>query len=109
MPSFTADALHDRAAAFGRRAKAIKYHAARFSCTRELEDGDERFNIDFESLEKHPTSTRLSSWPDGALWLGVYQSAPRREGGWAFAYSGSGSIASLDAAAVVSIFEQTLA
>lgn len=104
------EVLLDRiAVALGCRAKAIKYHTNRFACAREHEaDGEERLNMDVETLEDRPTGVDLSVWPDGAIRLGVHQPSTHSKGGWAFAYKGRGNVLDLEAADVIGMFEETL-
>lgn len=107
VPNFDGARLDAIATAFGRRAKALKYHSQKFLCTREVTSVTERFNVDLETLEDRPTQIRLSVWDDGVMWLGAYRAKPRREGGWQIEFRGHGDLARIDPTKVVAAFEET--
>ena len=67
VPRFD-EALLDRiAVALGRRAKAIKYYADQFACTRETEaDGQERLNVDVQEAWGPNTPQCVGRWSDVA-------------------------------------------
>src|SRR6266542_6648813 len=81
-PVFDSPLLQDVAAAFRRRAKAIRYQAG-LSCEREFSETAEgvfeRLNVDL-----HGGHMRLSVWGDGVLWLSVCVPGAGRNSGWAF-------------------------
>ena len=99
--------LDQCAAAFGRRGKAIRYHA-RFALTREVEqDGYDRLNIDV-SRGSNSTSMRLSLWSDRTMWFFAGRPGPRRRGGWQYLIEFHGYLDVVQPSEVVSLFEESL-
>src|SRR3954451_19893768 len=61
------------------RGKALRY-AGSLECSREVDRGFERLNVDVGSVTR--LRLRFSLWSDGAFWLTVNKSGPSRTGGW---------------------------
>ena len=96
---FDADTLNGLAAAFRARSKAITYHAAEWTVTRDDETQLERLNIDADG---HHGKLRLSVWTDGVLWFRLCRG--RAKNGWEFMLSFHGDRKDLDAATIVEQF-----
>lgn len=62
-----------------RRGKAIRYHGT-LECSRELNRGVERLNVDTRSIDR--LMLRFSVWPDGRFWLTANKPGANRQGGW---------------------------
>ena|SRR5689334_19310059 len=104
-PLFDSAFLHEVACAIQRRSKAIRYHG-RLECSREVEEGGERLNFDFDG---HFVCIRLSIWWDGVMWLSVTQPGPRRTGGWSLCIQFHSHVAEFDGYEICRCFEQTIA
>lgn len=106
VPECTAPALRQIASALGLRAKAIKYQSSQFGCTRKIDDGDERLNIDSRRYDS--TQIRLSVWSSGEAWVSVHRRAAGAGAGWAVSFSGRGNLMEATPTQVVDLYEQTM-
>ena len=105
QPEFQAPVLAALAAAFCRRAKAIRYHG-NISLAREIDADDERLNFDYTGTSK--LHLRLSVWSTGDLWFLACQRGSGRNGGWRFKYQVSGQVADRPPASIVESFEASM-
>ena len=99
FPQFDADSLTAFAEALRARSKAITYHAADWTVSRETEADSERLNVDADG---HHGNLRLSVWADGVLWFRLCR--VRAKNGWDFMLSFHGNLADLDAEMIVEQF-----
>ena len=107
VPAFGSAFLDRIGLSLGRRAKAIKHKSWGFECTRNHEaDGIERLDVSLEEVGS--ALVRLRIWEDGGVWLAVHQPGRRNEPGWAFEYTGRGSLSAFDSSVVISKFEETM-
>ena len=88
-----------------RRSKAIRYHGL-LECSRELDRGFERLNIDIRSTDQ--LLTRFSLWSDGVFLLSVHKAGSRREGGWQLAEQVEGTLGEWTPFDVVERIEATI-
>lgn len=87
------------------RGKAIRYHGT-LECTRQVEQTSERLNIDVVTIDR--VHLRLSIWPDGVFWLGVFKPGPRRDGGWEIHEQVQGTLVELPPSEIVARLESTM-
>src|SRR4051794_5396382 len=88
-----------------RRGKAIRYHAS-VECTREVEHGVERLNVDLRSTDQ--IQFRFSLWQDGRFWLTVNKPGPSRTGGWQINQQVEGDIGRWTPSEIVERIEATM-
>ena len=106
VPGFSTGSLESLASALGRRAKAIKYRASSFKCTRELDERTERLNVLIETYDT--AIIQLAFWSSGDIWLGVHRARLGSNNGWELAFTGRAVVTNTEPAEIVAMLEQTL-
>ena len=104
-PVFDSALLGDLIQAAERRGKAIRYHGT-LGCSREVEGGAERLNIDVTTI--NVVRLHLSVWPDGAFSLSVTKPGPSRTGGWAIYERVEGTVTGCSPSEVIARLEATM-
>ena len=103
--TFDSPVLTSMLEAVERRGKAIRYSNS-LACSREIDHGLERLNVDLRALDR--LQLRFSLWADGVFRLGVNKPGPNRTGGWQIDEQVEGAIAEWTSSEIVERIEASM-
>lgn len=103
-PRFESEFLREVVESFHARSKSIKQNMQELKLEKEIEDFEERLNIDVKSFISPPYQIRLSLWGDGSAY---FRTCQRSKAGWNHMIELNGSLGNCNAVEIEKRFENS--